>query len=47
MKLSPTSVLIAFLGNKDKIPKQLQKIIYLISDLSAQLAFWGPYLLVP
>jgi hypothetical protein len=47
MKLSPTLVFIEFLGNEDKIPKQPWKIICLISDLSAQLAFRGTYLLAP
>jgi hypothetical protein len=46
-KLSSTLVFIAFLGNEDKIPKQSRKIICLISDLSAQLAFRGSYLLAP
>jgi hypothetical protein len=46
-KLSSTLVFIAFLGNEDKIPKQPWKIVCLISDLSAQLAFRGPYLLAP
>jgi hypothetical protein len=32
----PTLLLIAFFGNKDKIPKWSRKIIYLISDLSTQ-----------
>jgi hypothetical protein len=40
-KLSPTLVFIAFLGNEDKIHNQSQKIICLISDLSAPLAFSG------
>jgi hypothetical protein len=40
-------VFIGFLGNEDKIPKQPRKIICLISDLSVQLPFRGPYLLAP
>jgi hypothetical protein len=46
-KLSPTLVFIGFLGNEDKSPKQPRKIICLISDMSAQLAFRGLYLLAP
>jgi hypothetical protein len=43
MKLSPTLVTIAFLGNE----KQSWKIICLISDLSTQQVFRGPYLIAP
>jgi hypothetical protein len=46
-KLSSTLVFITFLENEYKIPKQPRRIIYLISDFSAQLAFRGPYLLAP
>jgi hypothetical protein len=46
-KLSPTLVFIGYTENEDKIPKEHQKIIFLILDLSVQLAFQGPYLLAP
>jgi hypothetical protein len=45
MKLSPTLVFILFLETKIRSLKQPLKIICLISELSAQLAFRGPYLL--
>jgi hypothetical protein len=40
-KLSPTLVFIGFLRKKDKIPKQPQKIIRLISDWLCSRDFGG------
>jgi hypothetical protein len=46
-KLASTLLIIGFLGNEDKIPKTALEDNLLISDLSVQQVFRGPYLHAP